>query len=131
MDRFLKRTEHPVSPVLPAPKKPKVSSKQGVISASTLKIRKSLTRLFLWKELSNVPHEVIFEQLIFTTKNYLIEEIRRTFPHISQIFSALEPHCSPNLPHTCRLLSSLRKVRHRSICKILPHFIFASETEST
>ena len=34
MDRFLKRTEHPVSPVLPAPKKPKVSSKQGVISAS-------------------------------------------------------------------------------------------------
>ena len=34
MDRFLKRTEHPVSPVSPAPKKPKVSSKQGVISAS-------------------------------------------------------------------------------------------------
>ena len=34
MDRFLKRTEHPVSPVLPAPEKPKVSSKQGVISAS-------------------------------------------------------------------------------------------------
>ena len=34
MDRFLKRTEHPVSPVLPAPKKPKVSSKQGVVSAS-------------------------------------------------------------------------------------------------
>ena len=33
MDRFLKRTEHPVSPVLPAPEKPKVSSKQGVISA--------------------------------------------------------------------------------------------------
>ena len=33
MDRFLKRAEHPVSPVLPAPKKPKVSSKQGVISA--------------------------------------------------------------------------------------------------
>ena len=27
--RFLKRTEHLVSPVLPAPKKPKVSSKQG------------------------------------------------------------------------------------------------------
>ena len=34
MDRFLKHTEHPVSPVLPAPKKPNVSSKQGVISAS-------------------------------------------------------------------------------------------------
>ena len=34
MDCFLKRTKHPVSPVLPAPKKPKVSSKQGVISAS-------------------------------------------------------------------------------------------------
>ena len=34
MDHFLKRTEHPVLPVLPAPKKPKVSSKQGVISAS-------------------------------------------------------------------------------------------------
>ena len=34
MDRFLKRTEHHVSPVLSAPKKPKVSSKQGVISAS-------------------------------------------------------------------------------------------------
>ena len=34
MDRFLKRTEHPVLPVLPAPKKLKVSSKQGVISAS-------------------------------------------------------------------------------------------------
>ena len=33
MDRFLKRTEHPVSPVLPTLKKPKVSSKQGVISA--------------------------------------------------------------------------------------------------
>ena len=31
MDRFLKRTELPVSP---APKKPKVSSKQCVISAS-------------------------------------------------------------------------------------------------
>ena len=29
MHRFLKRTEHLVSPVLPAPKKPKVSSKQG------------------------------------------------------------------------------------------------------
>ena len=26
MDRFLKRTEHPVWPVLPAPKKPKVIS---------------------------------------------------------------------------------------------------------
>ena len=34
MDRFLKRTEHPVSPVLPAPKKPKVSLKLGAISAS-------------------------------------------------------------------------------------------------
>ena len=34
MDRFLKRTDHPVSPVVPAPKKPKVSLKQGVISAS-------------------------------------------------------------------------------------------------
>ena len=46
MDRFLKRTEHPVLPVLPAPKKPKVSSKQGVISALTLKIWTSLIRLF-------------------------------------------------------------------------------------
>ena len=34
MDRFLKRTEHPVSPVLLAPKKPKLSSKQDVMSAS-------------------------------------------------------------------------------------------------
>ena len=34
MDRFLKRTEHPVSPVLSAPRKPKVSLKYGVISAS-------------------------------------------------------------------------------------------------
>ena len=32
MDRFLKRTEHPVSPVFTAPKNPKVSSKQGVMS---------------------------------------------------------------------------------------------------
>ena len=35
MDRFLERTKKPVSPVLPAPKKPKVYSKQGVISASS------------------------------------------------------------------------------------------------
>ena len=63
MDRFLKRTEHPVSPVLPAPKKPKV-----VISASTLKNRTSLTRLYLWKELPNVPREVIFKQLSTTKK---------------------------------------------------------------
>ena len=34
MDSFLKRTEHPVSPVLTAPKKPKSFVKQGVISAS-------------------------------------------------------------------------------------------------
>ena len=34
MDRYLKRTEHPVLPVLPALKKSKVSSKQSVISAS-------------------------------------------------------------------------------------------------
>ena len=34
MNRFLKYTIHPVSPVLPAPKESKVSSKQGVISAS-------------------------------------------------------------------------------------------------
>ena len=70
MDRFLKRTEHPVPPVLPAPQKPKVYSKQGVISASTLKIRTSLNRFFLWKKLSNVPHGVIFKQRS-TTTNYL------------------------------------------------------------
>ena len=34
MDRLFKRTEHPVSPILQAPKKLKVSPKQGVISAS-------------------------------------------------------------------------------------------------
>ena len=32
--------------------------------------------------------------------------------HISQIFAALELHYSPNLPHICRTLSSLRKVRN-------------------
>ena len=34
MDRFLKRKEHLVSPVLPDPKKPKVYFKQGAIFAS-------------------------------------------------------------------------------------------------
>ena len=34
MDRFLKRTEHSGSPVLPANKKPNVFSKQSAISAS-------------------------------------------------------------------------------------------------
>ena len=102
MDRFLKRTEHPVSPVLPASKKPKVSSKQGVISASTLKIRTSLTRLFLWKELSNVPHEVIFKQLS-TTKNDLIEKICRTFSahfaNIRRTRAALFTKFAAHLPH--------------------------------
>ena len=63
MDRFLKRTEHPVSPVLPAPKKPKVSSKQGVISAS-------------------------FRAQEFGV--YFYESGGKLFPHISQIFAALE-----------------------------------------
>ena len=34
MDRFLKRMEHRVSPVFPAPKMSNVSSKRGVVSAS-------------------------------------------------------------------------------------------------
>ena len=83
MDRFLKRTEHPVSPGLPAPKKPKVSSKQGVISDSfraqefgvsfyesggnlfckscNLVIDHHRKFVILYKELSNVPHQVIFK----------------------------------------------------------------------
>ena len=99
MDRFLKRTEHPVSPVLPVPEKPKVSLKQGIISASTLKIRTSLTRLFLWKELSNVPHKVIFKQLS-TTKNYLIEKIRCTFSaHFANIRRTIHQICRTLAAH--------------------------------
>ena len=65
MDHFLKRTEHPVSPILPAPKKPTVSLKQGVISASF--------RVYFYESGGK-----LFKQLS-TTKNYLIEKIRCTF----------------------------------------------------
>ena len=46
MDRFLKRTEHPVSPDSLAPKKPKVSSKQGVISASFRALFPHISQIF-------------------------------------------------------------------------------------
>ena len=47
-----------------------------------------------------------------TQKNYKIE---KKSPHFSQIFTAFKLHYSPNLPHTCQKLSSLKKVRHRTI----------------
>ena len=43
--------------------------------------------------------EANFFKQLFTTKNYLIEKFAALFPHISQIFAALKPHFSPNLPH--------------------------------
>ena len=47
-------------------------------------------------------------------KSKLFLKFAALLPQISQTFAALEAHYSPNLPHTCRTLSSLRKVRNLS-----------------
>ena len=84
MDRFLKRTEHPVSPDSPAPKKPKVSSKQGVISASFRALFPHISPIFAALEphySPNLPHT--FRTL--STKQF--EE--SAAPHYLQKFAAL------------------------------------------
>ena len=51
MHRFLKPTEHPESPVLPAPKKPKISSKQG--AADLLPLGHSILDYLFMKAVAN------------------------------------------------------------------------------
>ena len=152
MDRFLKRTKHHVLPVLPAPKKPKVSFKQDVIAAPFrvqefgLSFDESVGKFFCKSCNLVIDHFGRFLLVRSYRKNYqtyLMKKYSSSFPtqkiyiikkkftallpHISQIFAALEPHYLPTLPHTCRTLSSLRYGLHRTIYEILPHLIVASD----
>ena len=58
MDRFLKRTQHPVSPVLPVPKKPKFLPNK-VLSLLHLGHR-SLDYLFLKAEANSIFQKLQF-----------------------------------------------------------------------
>ena len=125
MDRFLKRTKHHVLPVLPAPKKPKVSFKHDVIAAPFrvqgfgLYFDESVGKFFCKSCNLVIDHfgRVLlvrsyrknyqtylmkkYSSSFPTQKIYIIE---KSSPHSSRTFRKYSPHSSCTIYQLCRTL---------------------------